>query len=171
MHAAIAHVSTQNSVACHPERSEGSQPLRLASQPNRLGSAGIRAGSWVIFVGTAFRGGPPSKFLASTTTLSFRATRGLRVCSVPAIPNLTGSAGILAGSWAFSSTIYDSRTATHESRLTAFVGTAFRGGPPTQFLSSQQLRHSEQREESLFAFPNSQLTNHNLRITKAVNSN
>ena len=123
------------------------------------------------FVGTAFRGGPPSKFLASTTTLSFRATRGLRVRSVPAIPNLTGSAGILAGSWAFSSTIYDSRTATHESRLTAFVGTAFRGGPPTQFLSSQQLRHSEQREESLFAFPNSQLTNHNLRITKAVNSN
>ena len=58
-----------------------------------------------------------------------------------------------------------------KSRLTAFVGTAFRGGPPTQFLSSQQLRHSEQREESLFAFPNSQLTNHNLHITKAVNSN
>ena len=39
----------------------------LASQRSRHGSAGVRAGSWAIFVGTAFRGGPPSQFLASKT--------------------------------------------------------------------------------------------------------
>ena len=118
MPTAMANASTQNTAACHPERSEGPQPLRLASQSNRLGSAGIRAGSW-----------------------------------------------------AFSSTIYDSRTASHELQLTAFVGTAFRGGPPTQFLASQQLRRSEQREDSLFAFTISRPTNHNSRFTNAVNSN
>ena len=88
-------------------------------------SAGIpaTAPSWVLMVGTAFRGGPPTQFLGySNTDYSV-------IPNLPAQPRALLEASnpspiALAASWVL------------------MVGTAFRGGPPTRFLGYSKTDYS-----------------------------
>ncbi len=132
--AGLDSTQPKTNVSCHPERSEGSHPQRLATRPKHLGSANIRvypgrASSCVAIVGTAFRGGPwgtapfasKGAGLDSTqpkTNVSCHPehSEGSQPQRLATQPKYLGSADITA------------YPETASSRL-AVVGNAFRGGP------------------------------------------